>query len=160
MTQQLFQALRTDIQDETTALITGPSVNIYANYFELELPALLAGDTLIVTADGEVEIPITYNTEVISQLTMGAWCGTPSQLDPGCYEIGHIIGSDLSLGPIHYFLPVRSIIFKVPVDIPKPTPARGPWIQYRIRCKSTDAPGYDRAILKTGQGHLACAIFR
>lgn len=154
--QSLFKSDRTDTLLESSAPILGPSGAYYATYYYLNLDIpLLAGDTLLITADGEVEVKATYNTEVISQIILDAqWNSNATQLDPGNYEVGHIIGTDLALSPIHYTLPTRSVIYPVPADIAAPT------IQYRIRCRSTAATGNDVAVLKPGQGHLAYMLFR
>lgn len=156
-----FWTGRTDAIIDTALPVMGPSETQWRWVHRLQLPALLGGDVLHVTAEGQIANEAGVNVEIASQITLLP--GWPYYVEdlwgysglPGpSYMIGAINGEGVSLDR-HYFQITRAVQFILP-----PTPMPTAWLHFRVRSRSTATPSGSCFIRGPGYGHLSCSIFR
>lgn len=161
MAQQLIWSGSTEALIDTTLPVTGPGETQWRWIHRLQLPALLGGDTVSVSAEGQIANESGVNVEIVTQVTLlTGWpyyiedlYGFSGQSGPS-YMLCKINGEGVSIDR-HYFQASRTRDFLLPS-----TPMQTAWLHFRARSRTTATPQGSCIIKGPGYGHLSAKVFR
>jgi hypothetical protein len=139
---------------EDDIVIGTQTMTFWSTAYHVTVPDVKKDDLLIISAEEEVEMTVTYNTEVVSQVVLSdGWCSNDVDAAQYGFMPVPIIGSNLTNNPIHYEDISRSAQMIMPRDMASAC------FQFRVRCRSTSASGNDKAKNKH-YGHLTISVWR